>query len=168
MKNLKALFLLPLLLLGTPAHAEESEAARPLFECALDFQMKGGGVQVLVGYFKMKGPGELRCSDVNGHESHYPVDVEMGGTPIALRVAAGYFELRGLASGIGVTRSPHDIFGSYAALDANAAVLAGAGAKIAFHDTRKAINLDVALAVEGGIGVDLAIDQLNIIPVRRR
>ncbi len=111
MKKL-GLLVATLAMIGMTGVSAEAKTAKPkkqpLLSCnSFEFRVKGGGLQLGLGYFKLEGDGDIK----NGKEyvgrfhcvnldTNRPVDVitkvEMGsGAGIALRGAIGYFEIEG-------------------------------------------------------------------------
>lgn len=106
----------------------------PLWTCQLNFDAQGGGVQLIVGSYELRGGGELRCNDVYGNTQILPVGVRIGGSPIALRAAVGQFCVSGVASGVGYATDPSALLGKYQTVGAAAAIgIAGLGADAGTH-----------------------------------
>ena len=153
-------FLIALLLVSGPVNARAESS--PLWDCALEFNIKGGGLQLLVGHFRLSGPGMLICNDTTGNSQEIPVQVSTGGRPLSLRIAAGRLHLRGAATGIGVEGSPYDLLGTYEAVSADAAVVGGAGTEVSLHGGRGGATLDLSLELVTGFGFNFALERLEI------
>ncbi|MGZ3651192.1 MAG: hypothetical protein ACXVB9_06005 [Bdellovibrionota bacterium] len=138
--------------------------------CGMSFEAEGGGVQILVGDFVMKGRGVIKCTDVQGHETRMPVNVQIGGkSPVALKVAMGWFKVAGVGTGVGYAKSPQDLLGHYLTVNAEGAFLVGAGAKVAMHLKRNAdaATLNVGIQGEEGFGFNVGFNSLTITAIRQ-
>lgn len=145
------------------AASAEAKVEAPLWNCAMTFDVKGGGVQFFVGYFKLAGKGQLTCVDVAGNVEKHDLKVTMGGKPLALNVAvAPKLHIRGVATGIGLATSPMDLEGKYLAANANAAVLGGAGATLSLRGTKNMVSMNVSLALVTGLGFNAGINKIKI------
>ena len=136
--------------------------------CGMSFDIKGGGFQVLLGKFVLKGKGMVRCEDIYGNIQTMPVEVRMGGhSPVALQIAMGYLHVAGLATGLGYARSPEAVLGEYFVATAAGAVFLGSGGSAAFHAKRRdAATINVKANVEHGFGFNVGFTQLSIRPLR--
>jgi hypothetical protein len=144
------------------ANANNKQVRGPLYECALSFDAKGGGVQIFVGHFELNGPGTISCVDINGRTSVQKVNVKLGGEPLALRIAAGHLCLRGIATGIGLfSGGPASLLGTYIAAQADAAIGIGAGASVSIH-ANNGITFNLNLALAGGVGLNAGISSVEI------
>lgn len=149
-----------LVILGAAA-AAHADGTRPL-ECGLSFTAKGGGAQVLIGKFKLSGQGMLACQDLNGDVEKIPVKVTFGGHLFALKAAVGYFNIAGVATGIGYTKSPNEILGHYVVASAEGAVIAGAGARVGFRAAHGNATINAMIQAENGIGFDVGLGTMRI------
>lgn len=138
---------------------------KPLWQCGLTFKAQGGGVQFIVGSFKMRGPGTIRCVDIAGNTQVMDVKVTLGGRPLAANVALGKFRIAGLATGLGVATGPEALLGRYYTVGAQGAVLVGAGANMAFHGGAEAVTLNLGVALEKGLGVQVGLNRMMIEPL---
>lgn len=146
------------------AYAADDVESRAPAACGMSFEVKGGGLQLIVGDFQLNGVGVIKCIDFHGVETRMPVEVQIGGrSPVALKLAAGRLLIAGVATGIGWARSPEELAGRYLTLEADGAFLLGAGAsvsaRLARHD---AATLDVAMQVEHGLGFNVGFNSLTI------
>lgn len=144
------------------AHAMD-DVKKPVWDCALTFTAKGGGVQIIVGKFQLSGPGNVRCVDVAGNTEVLPVRIIMGGSLIAANVALGYFQLAGVASGIGVASGPQALLGDYVTVGAQAGLIVGAGANFSIHGGSEAVTLNLGVNVSRGIGAQVGISGVRIV-----
>lgn len=142
------------------AQAEKVEA--PLWTCSVAFDVKGGGVKLLVGDFTLRGPGQISCIDVTGNVQEIPVTVTMGGKPFSLTLAIGKMHLVGLATGVGIAGQPADLLGEYLVGSIRGAFFVGAGADVALHGARNALTLNAAIQGIKGAGVNVGFDNLTI------
>jgi hypothetical protein len=148
---------------GITAQAEPIRTGNdPLWECALTFQAKGGGFQVLVGHFELAGPGKISCVNAEGTTEVLPVRVTMGASPLALNVAIGAFKVAGVATGIGVATGPKALLGKYALANAQAAFIIGAGGSVALHGGAEALTVNVGVNLLQGFGVQAGLNKLTI------
>ena len=140
-----------------------ADVQSPLYNCALTFEAAGGGFQLLIGYFKLKGQGTLRCADVTGNTQDFPVRVRLGGSPLAARLAVvPYMRIQGVSTGIGLAGAPQTLFGHYAVANASAALIVGGTANLALHGTRSALTLNVGVGVTEGLGAEIGLSDFEI------
>ncbi len=166
MKHVILSSLLALCAVTGVARAEDQDLRTAPAICGMSFEAKGGGLQILVGEFKLVGEGVIKCREFNGSESVMPVDIQIGGrSPVALKIAAGYLEVYGLATGIGFAKSPEGLAGRYLTVDADAAVGLGAGVAVSLHLKRDdAATINLNLQVARGLGLDVGFNSLTISP----
>lgn len=157
-------WLVAILTLGTlAAFSAHADVQKPVWDCALTFTAKGGGVQVILGKFQLSGPGNVRCVDVAGNTEVMPVRVIMGGSLVAANVALGYFHLAGVASGIGVASGPQALLGNYVVVGAQAGFIVGAGANFSIHGGSEAVTLNLGVNVLSGLGAQVGITGVRIV-----
>jgi hypothetical protein len=145
------------------ALAQQGRLQEPLWQCSLDFEAEGGGLQFVVGYFELNGTGHIRCADIAGNTEIIPVAVSMGGNPIALRIAAGRFKMAGLATGIGIATEPESLLGDYYVANGQVAIGVGGGASLGmFARQNRAITLNVGLRLLRGTGLQIGLDKFSI------
>lgn len=144
------------------AAKNEERVEKPLWECALSFKAEGGGLQVIIGSFKLSGPGTISCVDVAGNTQQMKVKVTMGGSPIAANVAVGHFKVAGVATGIGLATNPEALLGKYYTAGGQVALLAGAGANFAVHGGAEAVTLNVGVSLARGAGLQLGVNKMRI------
>lgn len=147
------------ILAAASAHADVQQ---PVWQCALTFTASGGGVQIIVGEFRMSGPGKISCVDVAGNTQVMPVTVIMGGSVVAANAGIGYFKLAGAASGIGVASGPQDLLGGYVNAGAEVGVIVGGGANLSLHGGHSAVTLNLGLNVLAGLGLQVGITGVEI------
>ena len=140
----------------------KADVQQPIWNCALTFQADGGGLQFLVGAFKLSGPCQIRCLDIAGNHQDLDVKVTMASGPIAPNIAIGEFEMLGLASGIGVAKGPEALLGKYLTASADVAVVVGVGANVAFHGGAEALTLNVGMNLVKGFGLQAGFNQVKI------
>lgn len=138
----------------------------PIYTCALSFEAKGGGLQIVVGSFKLKGEGAIHCVDVEGNTEEIPVKVTMGGPLVAPNIGFGVFNVRGLATGIGLSTGPEALLGKYYMVGGRVAWIVGAGANLAVHGGAEALTLNLALSLESGAGLQVGVNRLKIEPLQ--
>lgn len=139
----------------------------PDWNCHLEFEAKGKGLQVIIGMFKMKGKGLVTCENEAGQIQEIPVNVKMGGKLFQAQVAAGWLTVRGVSKEIGVEKDPSEIFGKYYVANAQAAVIGGVGATAGL-DARRDDNVTLALGVQvtKGFGLAVGLQTLQITDAR--
>lgn len=148
---------------GLTAVADDTnELKQPFYQCALTFRAQGGGVQFIVGAFKLKGLGKIQCVDIAGNTQELDVKVTLGGSPIAPNLAIGKFRVAAIASGIGVATGPEALLGTYYTAGGRAAVVVGAGGVLAVHGGSEALTLNLGLSLERGLGVQVGLNRLKI------
>jgi hypothetical protein len=148
-----------LTLMGLNANARVEQ---PLWTCALNFEANGGGLQLLLGSFKLTGPGQIRCIDIAGNQQDLDVKVTMGSNVLAPNFAIGSFDMMGMASGIGVARGPEALLGTYYTAGANGSAVIGVGANLALKGGREAVTINVAVNVLKGFGLQAGLNRLTI------
>ncbi len=146
----------------TAQAAETNELKQPLFECALTFKAHGGGIQLIVGSFKLQGPGKIHCRDIAGNEQEMNVKVTLGGSPVAPNIAFGTFKVAAVASGIGVASGPEALLGTYYTAGGRAAFIIGAGTNLAVHGGSEALTLNLGLSLEKGVGLQVGLNRMKI------
>lgn len=166
-KMLGSLFAMSALaVVASGAHAASPEIRKPVWDCALTFDARGGGFQFFVGDFKLSGPGLIRCMDVAGNSEVIPVTVQLGGRPLAARIAvAPDLELKGVATGIGLNDRPESILGQYLVASADGAFgIFGGGAVVGVHGAQNALDFDLSLQYARGLGIQAGFSSLQILP----
>ncbi len=161
--SVKALLAALLLVGGLGSFAQAGELRGPS-ACGMKFEVKGGGLQIIVGEFVLKGKGVITCEDAYGNQTKTPVRIQIGGqSPVALKIAAGYLRVAGVATGLGYTRTMANVAGKYLVLGAQASLGVGAGAQVAARFQRNdAATLNVNLQVEKGLGVSIGFSSMTI------
>lgn len=144
------------------AENNTNELKQPFYECALTFKAQGGGVQLIVGSYKLTGRGTIHCVDIAGNEQNVDVKVTLGGPHIAPNLAIGKFRVAGIASGIGVAAGPEALLGTYYTVGGRAAVIVGAGAAAAVHGGREALTMNLAMSLERGLGIQAGFNKMTI------
>lgn len=140
----------------------QNEIKAPLWQCALTFQARGGGVQAILGVYKMKGTGHIRCIDIAGNTQVIPVKVTLATKPISLNVAVGAFAFAGASTGIGVATRPEALLGNYYSLNSTSAFILGYGTNLALHGGAEALNINLGLHVVSGLGFQYGINKVQI------
>ncbi|MCB0384700.1 MAG: hypothetical protein KDD43_04845 [Bdellovibrionales bacterium] len=138
-------------------------AESPLWTCAMEFDAQGKGLQVLLGKYEVQGQGTLDCYGISGDEVSIPIKITMDSKPLALRVAFGKLNAKGVTAQIALfANNPEDLLGTYLAVRAEAAVIGGVGAFVATHADFPALVLNVGLEFTHGFGVNLGIEKMKI------
>lgn len=143
----------------------QARVSAPVWNCTLNFDVQGGGFKFIVGDFKLQGPGQINCMDVQGNMENIPVHVTLGGTPISLSAGIGTLRLSGIAAGIGVAGEPSDLLGSYVIAGIRGSLFAGAGADLALHAQYGSVTFNASVQAVSGFGLNMGIDYLVINPI---
>jgi hypothetical protein len=160
MKNLNVLF--AALALVFSAQTAQAQVEAPVWNCSLTFDVAGGGLRLLVGQFKLEGPGEIVCADIAGNVENLPVYVTIGAAPVSFSFGIGYMQVAGLATGVGIAGQPTDLLGTYVVGSVRGALVVGAGADMALHASERSLTLNAAVQVVAGAGLNIGFDQLTI------
>ena len=160
-KTILAIVAMTFVVIGSIATAA-TKIEKSIWDCALTFKASGGGVQILVGHFSLSGPGEISCIDIAGNTEVLPVKVTITAAPVAANVAIGYFQMQGLATGIGVASGPRALLGNYVTASAEGALILGGAINLSVKGGNEAITMDVGVGVTEGLGVQLGLNQLKI------
>jgi hypothetical protein len=160
MKKISALFALAAMVFGT--QFAQADVKAPLWNCAVSFNVEGGGLKVIVGSFALEGQGKISCMDVAGNTEEIPVYVTVGGRPLSLGIGAGHLQLVGLATGIGLAGQPSDLLGTYVVAGVRGAIFLGGGADVALHATHRSITVNASIQAVSGLGLNAGIDRLTI------
>lgn len=143
--------------------ASVSAQTEPL-TCSLTYHVKGGGLQIGLGYFKLQGNGELNCDGLHGAIYNRLVHVTIGGHPVAARIGVGVLELYGASGSFGFNGSIDDLYGHYAIANVQAAVILGAGAEFSVENPSKGLRFNVGIAGSDGFGAEVGFSILTIEP----
>ncbi len=165
MKNLNMILATAAILFLSPmsfARTEAPQITAPVWDCALSFNVKGGGLKLFVGHFQMEGQGQISCMDLWGNTEQIPVYVTLGGKPVSLSAGIGKMQMVGLATGIGVAGQPNDLLGNYVVAGVRGSLLVGGGLDLALHATHRALTLNTSLQLVSGLGVNVGVDYLTI------
>jgi len=146
------------LLLISSAHA----SMKGPLTCSLDFKAKGGGAQIGLGYFKLKGHGEVTCFDIHGETETRSVKITVGGHPIAPRIGFGYMKLYGSSLSFGLDGCMDELYGHYLMADAQSAVGLGAGASFSIENPLNGLNISLGTNGIVGLGVEFGFSTFTI------
>lgn len=149
--------------LFTSALMAPAAQAHPVpMSCKLNFKMKGGGFQIVVGHFKLSGTGRLDCVNIYGETESHRVKVTFGGHPVAARVGIGHFHVRGIAGSIGLDHGLEDLFGRYLLAGGQVAIGHGVGASFAVQNPLSGLNMSVSLSGITGFGGEVGLSSFKI------
>lgn len=165
MKNVNMVLAAMAFLFGTQwaqAKTYETQVTAPVWECALTFNVQGGGLKFLVGHFQLEGQGLISCMDVLGNTEQIPVYVTVGGKPLSLSAGIGRMQMVGMASGVGIAGQPEDLLGDYTIVGVRGSLLVGAGADLALRASHRAITLNMAVQLVSGLGINAGLDNITI------
>ncbi len=159
---MKKLIALAFVLLTSAVIAPPAQASVGPLACRLHFKMKGGGFQVIVGHFKLRGVGHLDCVNAWGETESHKVKVTLGGHPIAARVGIGHLHMYGVTGSIGLGEGIDDVFGRYLVVGGKAAIGLGVGASFAIQNPFNGVNMNVSLSGVTGFGAEVGISSFKI------
>ncbi|MBK7962043.1 MAG: hypothetical protein IPK04_13085 [Bdellovibrionales bacterium] len=147
-----ALVLATALMMSLPAFSMER------WNCNLTWQAQGGGLQIIVGMFKLKGTGTAVCSNATGEIRELPFNVTMGGQPLSPSVSIGVMKVNAGATIYGVEGQPESLFGKYATLGGQLALIGGVGAGVATEflddrDHKLSVNMELVRGLGASVGV---------------
>jgi hypothetical protein len=148
----RTLILAVVLMMSLPAFSMDH------WNCNLTWQAKGGGIQLIIGMFKLKGRGTAVCSNAAGEVRELPFKVTMGGQPFSPSVSIGVMKVNAAATVFGVEGQPESLFGKYATLGGQLALIGGAGAGVATEflddrDHKLSVNLELARGLGASVGI---------------
>lgn len=168
----KIVMFLVISLVGMFAHAEmqdfeplsdEVNMSSRLWGCGLAFKGSSKGVKVIVGHFSTVAWGVLKCHGINGKHYSRNVKITIGHHWVGPTVGVGYFKLAGASSEISLfNSSPNVILGRYKVVQADAAIIGGAGAFTAVKVGLPQLAVNISLKLLKGIGVHVGIDKMKI------
>ncbi len=144
------------------ASSDSNELKQPFYQCALTFKAQGGGLQLIIGSFKLKGHGKIRCVDIAGNTEVIDVKVTVGGSPVSPNLAIGKFHIAGAATGIGVATGPEALLGTYYTAGGRAAFIVGAGTNLSVHGGGEALTLNLGVSLERGLGLQVGFNRIKI------
>lgn len=169
-KTIAALFASILLTTGAFANENATEETNfskgitvvPAWVCELSFKGQAKGFQVIIGRFKAKGTGTLRC--VSPFEvREIPVKIDLSTKYIAPRVAIGNFKFYGQALSIALlANEPEDLLGRYLVAQGQGAIIGGIGAMTAVHASLPEVALNVSLQFTTGLGINVGLTDMKI------
>ncbi len=134
-------------------------------KCTLAFTAQGGGLQIVVGYFKLEGIGDIHCVSLNGDVESRAVRVTIGGHPIAARVGIGLFRVYGLTESFGLDGSIDGIYGNYTQLGTMASAGLGVAGAIAIENPLNGLNMNLNLSGVIGLGAEHGLSTFTIEPL---
>lgn len=168
----KLLVILAVGLTGVFAHAQEPvmstmdndiHAQGRLWVCGMQFKGTAKGFKIIAGHFKSVADGVLSCTSVHGKKWTKNIRVTFGAHCLSPTVGIGYMKYYGLGGEISLFNSdPEVILGKYLAVNADAAVILGAGAFRAVKVGMPQLAVNMSVKLEKGIGVNVGIDHLYI------
>lgn len=143
--------------------AYANEPIVPAWVCNLSFAGQSKGVQVIVGKAKVQAAGRLTCVSAGSEVEEIPVNITLGSSIVAPRVAIGKLSFVGQALEIGLlTNDPADLLGSYAVVQGQAAIGIGAGVMVAAHTKLPALSIKIALQFTKGLGINAGLTHMKI------
>lgn len=149
-----------LLALASTARAEDRQ---PAWLCNLSFDAEAAGLQVIIGYFEMKGQGTLSCVRPDGETRTIPVKVDFDTPPIFLKVAVGVMKVHGEALQISLlAKHPEDLLGTYVVGGPKVSLGAGIGFFAGTHANIPSLSINVGLELVAGLGLSIGIDTMTL------
>ena len=146
--------------ISTPSLALES------LSCKIYYKMKGGGFQLLLGYFKLTGLGEVSCVDMHGTKMIRDVKVTLGGSPFAPACRVGWMHMKGISGSFGISGGSIDsVYGHYLSTGVHAAVGLGAGSNLSFQNPINRVSVNLGGEVSVGLGFTVGTSMFTIEPI---
>lgn len=146
--------------------ANDVSVAGRAWACGLAFRGTSRGFKVILGKFSTVAYGVLHCKGLNGTDYRQDVMITIGHHWLSPTVGIGYFKLAGHASEISLFNlSPESILGNYKVAQVDAAVIGGVGTFTAVKLGLPQLAFNVSLKLLFGLGVQVGIDKLSIVPL---
>ena len=162
-KNIKSTILAGFAALALLTSVNARAEGSPAWVCALDFNGRAEGFQVIVGHFKMEGTGELSCANLDGRREAIPVKLTMGSRFLAPEFSFGGFDIYGAAAEIALTDgSPRDLLGRYLVAHGQGSIVGGAGVITGVHASDSALSLLLSIQFLHGVGFSVGINSLDL------
>jgi hypothetical protein len=130
--------------------------------CQLTFDAQGGGLQLGIGYYKLKGNGVVQCQGYDGQIEELPVRVQLGGRPLAARVGLGYMKVVGTSESFDMNGSIYNSLGNYTLLGTGAALGVGVEADLVVNNPRTGVRMILRISGVRGLGFDAGVSNLTI------
>ncbi len=148
------------------AYADVTQHHRPHHHhhphtCGFSYDIKGGGLQVGLGMFKLKGHGTITCVDHAGNKTVRDAVVTFGGSPIAPRVAIGALHLKGVTGSFGWNGDIDELYGSYLVADVKAAAIGGVGASAMLENPKHGIRIGLGIEGIAGLGFETGLSVMK-------
>lgn len=174
MKNVlnRIAFLLVSLLIATSTFAEVSarenavERAPEKWSCEIEFQAEGGGIQVIIGIFKMSGQGDAVCTSTTGEVRELPLAVSLGGKPLSPSLSLGALRIVAHGHIADIEGKPESIYTKYLAVGGQVSLIGGAGSDfgVDFADNNQR-KLGTHLELVQGLGISVGLRVLKLQPI---
>ena len=168
----KLLVILAVGLAGVMANAQEPgmspmdnemHAEGRVWVCGMQFKGTAKGFKIIAGHFKSVADGMLSCTNIHGKKWSKNVRVTFGAHCLSPVVGIGYMKYYGLSGELSLfNKDPEVILGKYLAVNADAAVILGAGAFRAVKVGMPQLAMNMSIKLEKGLGVNVGIDHLYI------
>ncbi|MBT3984105.1 MAG: hypothetical protein HOE90_22305 [Bacteriovoracaceae bacterium] len=142
--------------------SSQASASTDLWNCALKFNLKGRGAQIIFGSFSLKGKGEITCVSLEGDVETSDVFIKIGGRPLGLRIALGRYSVVGGGYNIAVSDGVDSLLGNYAVVNMTGSLGTGAGATIAAISNENSLGLNLTLEAVNGFGINVGLSRMSI------
>lgn len=135
--------------------AEIVHAAPAITHCQLQFEAKGTDIQVLVGYSKLKGRGQIVCVAPDSRRENLAIKIQIGTPIIFPRVSfAPSLSVHGASGDIQVLKGgPRAILGRYLTVDIRAALGDGFASTLALQGENNGLTFELGLDDVEGFGI---------------
>ena len=160
MKNLSRFLLAMSFAFVTKTHAQALSAT-----CNLAFEAKGTDIQILIGYSKLVGRGEIACVDTTGKQEKLKIKVTVGTPVIFPRVAfAPSLIVHGGASGIGILKGgPKVLLDRYLTIDVRGALgTAGFARALVLEGENNGLSFNLGLEDVEGFGIAVGATHVSL------
>lgn len=152
--------LIAIVLLGATGAFASSGIQKPVYTCTLTFSAGGGGVQLILGRYVLKGSGVLSCVDAAMNTGTWPVKVTIGSS-LAPNFAAGVAKVKAASANFTVG-SPDQVFGNYMIVGGGVALVVGAQAQFGIRGTKNGLAMNLTGGLESGVGAQFGLQRLKI------
>ncbi|MBO9665840.1 MAG: hypothetical protein J7501_03400 [Bdellovibrio sp.] len=141
----------------------EMQAQGAFWLCGMHFKGMAKGFKIVAGHFKSTAYGTLSCKSIHGDKWSKDVKISFGAKCLSPVVGIGYMKYHGIGTEISIfNKDPEVILGKYLAVNAQGAVILGAGTFRAVKVGLPQLAMNMAIQLDKGFGVNVGIDHLYI------